>query len=59
MLVVSLLIAVVFLIGFFWASRNRQFEDDSTPAIRMLFDDEIVKDSKTTHDRKSDIQIRQ
>ena len=37
---VSLLVAIGFLISFFWASRNGQFEDDCTPAMRMLFDEE-------------------
>lgn len=43
MLVVSLLIAIFFLIGFIWAVRNNQFEDDYSPSVRILFDDEITK----------------
>ena len=36
----SMLLAVSFLIAYIWASRSGQFEDDYTPSVRMLFDDE-------------------
>lgn len=41
MLIVSLTIALFFLFSFLWATKNGQFEDDHTPSIRILFDDEI------------------
>ena len=37
----SLLAALFFLGSFIWAIKDGQFEDDYTPAIRMLFDDEV------------------
>jgi cbb3-type cytochrome oxidase maturation protein len=37
---VSLFGALVFLALFIWAVKDKQFEDDKTPPIRMLFDDE-------------------
>lgn len=37
---VSLLAALIALGAFIWAVRNGQFDDDETPAIRILFDDE-------------------
>lgn len=43
---ISLLVATAFLIGFMWAVRTRQYDDDFTPAIRMLFDSESDKKSK-------------
>jgi cbb3-type cytochrome oxidase maturation protein len=46
MLVVSLLIALFFLGSFFWATKNNQFDDDYTPSIRMLFDDEKTDSKK-------------
>ena len=36
----SLLLATSFLIAFLWASKSGQFDDDYTPSVRMLFDDE-------------------
>lgn len=36
---VSVCLALVFLYAFFWANKSGQFEDDVTPAYRILFDD--------------------
>jgi len=41
MLIVSLMIALFFLISFIWAVRSNQFEDDYSPSVRILFDDEL------------------
>jgi cbb3-type cytochrome oxidase maturation protein len=41
LILISLILAAGFLLAYFWATRNGQFDDDCTPAIRMLFDDEI------------------
>ena len=43
---VSLLVAAGFLGAFLWATRTGQFDDDYTPSVRMLFDDE-KPDQKT------------
>ena len=45
----SLLVATGFLIAFIWASRSGQYDDDYTPSIRILFDDEP---KKSTHETK-------
>ena len=37
----SVFIALIFLGAFFWANKTGQHEDTQTPAIRMLFDDEL------------------
>lgn len=42
----SLLIALGFLFAFIWATKSGQYDDDYTPSIRMLFDDEIEADSE-------------
>jgi cbb3-type cytochrome oxidase maturation protein len=36
----SLLVATGFLLAFIWSVSKGQFEDDTSPAIRMLFDNE-------------------
>ncbi len=53
MLTVSFIIAIVFLIGFFWATKNGQFDDDYTPSVRMLFDDEELKKETNTNTNKN------
>ncbi len=44
---VSLFAALIFLGAFIWAVRDGQFDDNDTPARRMLFDDDII-DTKET-----------
>ncbi|MFT3705581.1 MAG: cbb3-type cytochrome oxidase assembly protein CcoS [Agriterribacter sp.] len=39
LLIVSILIATLFLFAFLWSVKNGQFEDDFSPASRILFDD--------------------
>ncbi len=39
---VSLLVALIFLAAFIWAVRNGQFDDNETPSIRILFDDDTI-----------------
>ncbi|WP_167609795.1 cbb3-type cytochrome oxidase assembly protein CcoS [Maribellus sediminis] len=42
---VSLLAALIFLGAFIWAVRSGQYDDNETPSIRMLFDDDETEDS--------------
>ncbi|KAA3610521.1 MAG: cbb3-type cytochrome oxidase assembly protein CcoS [Calditrichaeota bacterium] len=39
----SFSVALGFLIAFLFSVKKGQFDDQETPAIRMLFDDEIKK----------------
>lgn len=40
LIAISLCIALFFLAAFIFALRSGQFDDDYTPAIRILFDDD-------------------
>lgn len=42
----SIPIALGFLIVFLISARRGQFDDDYTPSIRMLMDDEVVSSSE-------------
>ena len=46
LILISLIIASGFLIAFFWAVRSGQYDDDYTPSVRILFDDEEIPSSK-------------
>ena len=52
---ISILLALLFLGAFFWASKTGQNDDTYTPAIRMLFDDELADqpDKKSDEDHTS------
>lgn len=43
----SLTIAGGFLLAFLWAVRKDQYEDDFTPSIRILFEDELTETKQT------------
>lgn len=42
LIVLSLLVAAGFLFAFFWAVRDGQYEDDITPSMRILIDDDML-----------------
>jgi cbb3-type cytochrome oxidase maturation protein len=42
LVIVSVLVAIGFLAAFLWAVRSGQYDDDQTPSIRMLFDDDVT-----------------
>ncbi|MFH6769880.1 cbb3-type cytochrome oxidase assembly protein CcoS [Gaetbulibacter aquiaggeris] len=44
MLTVSIIVAIIFFIAFIIAVKNGQFDDSYTPSVRMLFEDELVKE---------------
>ena len=44
----SLMVALCALAAFLWAIRKGQYEDDYTPSVRMLFDDELTEQHKST-----------
>lgn len=54
LITVSIVVAIVFLIAFIKAVKSGQFDDDYTPSVRMLFDDELIKNTKKT--KKTDKQ---
>ncbi|MDX1908795.1 MAG: cbb3-type cytochrome oxidase assembly protein CcoS [Bacteroidia bacterium] len=38
LIIISLIVAAGFLTAFFWAVGNGQYEDDYSPAVRMLWE---------------------
>lgn len=52
---ISIVVALTFLYIFIRAVKSGQFDDDYTPSVRMLFEDELKK-SKTKTDINSENQ---
>jgi len=44
LLTISLIVAVGFFIAFILSIKNGQYDDDYTPSVRMLFEDELIKE---------------
>ncbi|TDS16294.1 cbb3-type cytochrome oxidase assembly protein CcoS [Sphingobacterium paludis] len=47
----SILIALIFLGAFFWATRSGQHDDTYTPSVRILFENEIVEEKEGRDER--------
>lgn len=45
LIIISLIVALVFLYAFIKAVRQGQFDDSYTPSVRVLFDDEIKQET--------------
>ena len=47
LLIASISVAGIFLFAFLWGVKTGQFEDDYSPASRILFDDKPSSSTKT------------
>ena len=56
LITVSIVIAIGFFISFIIAVKSGQYDDDYTPSVRMLFDDET---KNTTQNNKSTTEEKQ
>ncbi|MEO8515292.1 MAG: cbb3-type cytochrome oxidase assembly protein CcoS [Flavobacterium sp.] len=45
---ISIIVAIGFFIAFIKAVKSGQYEDDYTPSVRMLFDDELKIENTDT-----------
>ncbi|MBS1736351.1 MAG: cbb3-type cytochrome oxidase assembly protein CcoS [Bacteroidetes bacterium] len=46
LLVASLIVAIIFLLAFIWSVKNGQYDDDVSPAHKILFEDQVNQKSK-------------
>ncbi len=53
MIVCSVSLAVIFLVIFIVNAKKGQFEDDESPAVRILIDDEIKEEAPKQNDEKT------
>ncbi len=52
---ISILVALIFFFAFIKAVKSGQYDDDYTPSVRMLFDDELL----TTTEKPTTIKTNQ
>ena len=48
LLAISILVAIGFFIAFVYAVKSGQYDDSYTPSVRMLFEDELIKEKPKT-----------
>ncbi|GAB3821568.1 cbb3-type cytochrome oxidase assembly protein CcoS [Pontibacter rugosus] len=54
MIAISVSVAALFLGAFLWAVRSGQYDDEYTPAVRMLFDNEVGPGSNKTEKKATE-----
>jgi len=48
LLSISIVVAIIFFAAFIYAVKKGQYDDSYTHSVRMLFEDELVKEEKPT-----------
>ena len=51
LLTLSILVAIVFFIAFIYSVKSGQYDDIYTPSVRILFDDELIKENKDKQEK--------
>lgn len=57
LLAVSVIVALVFFVAFIVSVKSGQYDDTYTPSVRMLFEDELVKDKAEPSEENSDKKL--
>ena len=63
LLTISVIVALLFLVAFVISVKSGQYDDTYTPSVRMLFEDEIIKekpqiDTKTNEETLMTDQLK-
>ncbi|MCD6596489.1 MAG: cbb3-type cytochrome oxidase assembly protein CcoS [Bacteroidales bacterium] len=54
LIIIGVIVAGGFLIAFIWAVKSGQYDDNYSPAVRILFDDDIPKKKKEEEENSKD-----
>lgn len=54
LLSISIIVAIIFFIAFIFAVKSGQYDDSYTPSVRMLFEDELVKEQPNKSTQSKD-----
>lgn len=53
LLAISVCVAIVFFVAFILTVKRGQYDDVYTPSVRMLFDDEVVKEKELKNNHQA------
>ena len=56
LLAISITVAIVFFIAFVFSVKSGQYDDTYAPSVRMLFEDEVVRDKDKSNLNKKEIK---
>ena len=54
LITISIVVAIVFFTAFIKAVKSGQYDDDYTPSVRMLFDDELKSNDTETNNENQE-----
>lgn len=54
LIIFSIVVALIFLIAFIWAVKTGQFDDTSSPSVRILFDGKKTELTKRNELKKEE-----
>jgi len=54
LIIFSLLLAGGFLMAFIWSVKDGQYEDEYTPSVRILFDDDVPEQNQDVTKAKTE-----
>ena len=57
LLTISVVVALVFFVAFVYSVKKGQYDDTYTPSVRILFEDEIVKEDTKLEVKKNKKQL--
>ena len=57
LLAISLFVAIIFFALFIFSVKGGQYDDTYTPSVRMLFEDELVKDAETKNETSKTLPV--
>lgn len=55
LITISIIVAIVFFAAFVKAVKSGQYDDDYTPSVRMLFDDELKTNEQAKTNKEKQI----
>lgn len=56
LLSISVFVALVFFVAFIYSVKSGQYDDTYTPSVRMLFEDELVKEGQSNKNQSKETQ---
>lgn len=54
LLAISIIVAIAFFIAFVYAVKKGQYDDSYTHSVRMLFDDELVREKQKNNTNQTE-----
>ena len=58
LLAISIMVAIIFFVAFIFSVQSGQYDDAFTPSVRMLFEDELVKEKKEENNKLPKINTK-